>query len=80
MSDYKLLEESLDVIQKLRSWVSADYYRINILPTVVKLKDRLAQIELEKIIESNKKKMDDFEDTEPQAITDRYSIFGNLEE
>lgn len=82
MNDYRLLEESLDVIQKLRQWVSADYYRVNILPTVNKLKDRIAQIETDRFIENKKRyqkiQQDEFQDTVPNSLGS-YSIFGELD-
>lgn len=82
MNDYRLLEESLEVIQKLRQWVSADYYRVNILPTVNKLKARIAQIETDKFIENKnrykKLQQEDFQDTVPNSLAG-YSIFGELD-
>lgn len=83
MNDYRLLEESLEVIQKLRQWVSADYYRVNILPTVKKLKDRIAQIETDRFIQNKKRyqrlqQNDDFQDTVPNSLAG-YSIFGELD-
>lgn len=72
MNDRRLLQDCLDEFLKLRSWVSADYYRQNISSVVTKLRERLAAIEAEQF----RKLKDDFSDTVPLRLEDTTSRFG----
>ena len=72
MNDRRLLQDCLDEFLKLRSWVSADYYRQNISSVVNKLRERLAAIEAEQF----RKLKDDFSDTVPLRLEDTTSRFG----
>jgi hypothetical protein len=45
--DYRLLDESSELLKKIRPWVSADFYRENVVPLLNKLRDRLAAIDAE---------------------------------
>jgi hypothetical protein len=72
MNDRRLLQDCLDEFLKLRSWVSADYYRQNISSVVNKLRERLAAIEAEQF----RKLKDDFSDTVPIRLEDTTSKFG----
>lgn len=44
-ADTKLFAECLDTFKKLSNWVDPNYYRVNVAPTVQKLRERLAVIE-----------------------------------
>lgn len=44
-NDYRLLQEALDTFLRIRHWIDPDYYREQIMPTVRKIKDRLAIVE-----------------------------------
>lgn len=83
MNDYRLLEESLDVMRKLRNWVTPDYYRVNILPTVDKLKDRLAELDTQIFLEKRKSNIEEYQNTIPDnkvsSITTSFGIFQNLD-
>lgn len=84
--DYHLLNEALDALLKTRSWLSADYYRMNINPVVEKLKERLASIEVEKFYSSKKEKeIPEFNEYETDTIptklleaTTNFGIFNDL--
>ena len=45
--DYRLLDESSELLKKIRPWVSADFYRENVIPVLNKLRDRLAAMDAE---------------------------------
>lgn len=59
-NDYRLLQEALDTFNKLRHWTDPDYYREQVMPTVRKIKDRLALIETEKFLNDRKKQYEEF--------------------
>lgn len=47
-ADQKLLQECLDVFKKIRHWTDPDYYREHIMPTVDRLRDHLALVDVQK--------------------------------
>lgn len=58
--DYWLIHEALETFQRIRHWMHPDYYREQVMPTVQKLKDRLAIIETEKFINDKKERYNSF--------------------
>jgi hypothetical protein len=53
--DYQLLDEALAALLKTRTWLSAEYYKMHVNPVVIKLKERLASLEVEKFVVAKKK-------------------------
>lgn len=81
--DVRLLNEALDVLKKLRDWIPADYYRESIMPTVDRIKDRLAVIEIDMLKDSvsrafnQNQSNENFEiDTIPDNLGEVSSQFG----
>lgn len=65
--DERLIQEAIDTFSKIRHWVDPDFYREHILPTVKKLKDRMAKMDsLQSIKRSS---------TEPDTIPSQLSEF-----
>jgi hypothetical protein len=77
--DYRLLNEALIVLQEIKPWINAEYYRNNISSLVFKLRERLASIDAEKFKNSIIASNSDFSDTIPQDIPSRnHSSVGNF--
>lgn len=80
--DYRLLDRALETLQGIRPWVSADYYREHIRPLVEDIKDRLAAIDMEKIMASRKPiteikpQPEDFSDTIPDPLFQEFKKTG----
>lgn len=74
--DALLINEALDVFKRLRDWVPADFYREAVMPTVNRLKDRLAVIETEEFVRERKQLHQQYEDTVPSQLDDLSSKFG----
>lgn len=76
-NDYWLLHEALDTFQKLRHWIDPDYYREQVMPTVRKIKDRLAIIETNRFLEEKKQRYENFqppkEEKKPQLPEFKYT-------
>lgn len=88
-SDYWLLHETLETFQRIRHWIDPDYYREQVMPTVRKIKDRLAVIETNKFLEDKRKihedsskeqerikKLEDDPDTIPNKLIEATTNFG----
>lgn len=49
-TDYKLLQQALEVLKDVRKWVAADYYRDFVAPTANRIRDHLAVIDAERML------------------------------
>lgn len=65
-SDYRLLDEALQTLLNVRTWVSADYYRNNIADVVVKLKERLAAMSANEFMDSRRSRYFQTVDYDPK--------------
>lgn len=82
--DYRLLDRALETLQNIRPWVSADYYREHIRPLVEDIRDRLAAVDMERIMASKKKPLaevkpappEDFSDTVPDPLFQEFKKTG----
>lgn len=80
--DYRLLDRALETLQGIRPWVSADYYREHIRPLVEDIKDRLAAIDIERIMNKKPevKPPETFSDTVPDPVFQEYKKTGYTSE
>lgn len=88
--DTELLKEILDVFKQIRHWTDPDYYREQVVPTVNKIRDRIAIIETDEWIAAKQRAYEqsrkrpqslienDFMDTEKSSLPEtNFGIFRN---
>lgn len=66
----QVLQETIDLLRKARSYIPDNIYRDEYLPLIFKLKEELAVIRVERA------KQNDFHDTVPQTLQGLVSRFG----
>lgn len=69
-SDYELLKQALDTFTRIRHWVEPDFYREHVMPTVNRIRERVAVIETQSFTRAKPTKAPPPHYEEPDTIPD----------